>query len=143
MKMRYIAVVVWGLGLSLWVGSALGAGAIEAGAAAPSAVEQQSRFIHTVLFWLKPGTTDARKAQLIADCKELLGAIQTVRYLAAGEPAGTPRQVVDNSYQVGLVVHFEDSAGHDVYQAAELHQQFIERNQDIWERVQVYDLVSR
>lgn len=103
-------------------------------------VESGQRFIHTVLFWLKEGTPEAKKKALIEDCKELLGAIPTVQYLAAGEPAGTPRDVVDNSYDVGLVVHFKDSADHDVYQEAEEHVEFIERNRDHWERVQVYDI---
>lgn len=103
-------------------------------------VESGQRFIHTVLFWLKDGTADSRKNALIKDCKDLLGSIATVQYLAAGEPAGTPREVVDNSFDVGLVVHFKDSAGHEVYQTAEKHLEFIERNNDIWERVQVYDI---
>jgi hypothetical protein len=104
-------------------------------------VESGQRFIHTVLFWLKDGTADSRKSALIQDCKDLLGSITTVQYLAAGEPAGTPRGVVDNSFDVGLVVHFKDSAGHEVYQTAEKHLEFIERNNDIWERVQVYDIM--
>jgi hypothetical protein len=48
---------------------------------------------------------------------------------------------VDNSYGVGLVVHFDDKNGHDFYQDAPAHKDFIARNQAIWERVQVYDLV--
>ena len=103
-------------------------------------VESGQRFIHTVLFWLKDGTAESKKKALIRDCKELLGSISTVQYLAAGEPAGTPRDVVDNSYDVGLVVHFQNSADHDVYQTAEKHLEFIEQNQEIWERVQVYDI---
>lgn len=111
-----------------------------AGFLAGGEVQLGQRFIHTVLFWLKDGTTDSRKTALIKDCKELLGSISTVQYLAAGEPAGTPRDVVDNSYDVGLVVHFKNAADHDVYQSAEKHLEFIERNNDIWERVQVYDI---
>jgi len=104
-------------------------------------VEPQGRFIHTVLFWLKEGTTEEQKQSLIQDCRTMLGSIETVRYLAAGVPAGTPRDVVDNSYGVGLVVHFDDTAGHELYQGAEAHLQFIERNEGIWERVQVYDFL--
>lgn len=101
----------------------------------------QPGFIHTVLFWLKPGTTDAAKQQVIDDCRRLLGSIATVRFLAVGEPAGTERDVVDNSYQIGLVVHFADKADHDVYQKAEKHLEFIRRNEAVWERVQVYDMI--
>ena len=101
----------------------------------------QPGFIHTVYFWLKPGTGTAAKQQVIDDCKRLLGSISTVRFLAVGEPAGTPRDVVDNSYQVGLVVHFDDRAGHDAYQQDESHLEFIRRNEAVWEKVQVYDLI--
>jgi hypothetical protein len=106
-------------------------------------METPGKFIHTVLFWLKEGTTPEKKQQLIGDCKSLLGAISTVRYIAVGNPAGTPREVVDNSYSVGLVVHFDDKAGHDYYQEAEKHVQFIERNQECWLKVQVYDLKTQ
>ncbi len=142
MNHRSVTVAAWALGLSCVLSSP----EVAAGGPPPGSgpiVENQPRFIHTVLFWLKPGVSSQQKEQLIRDCKELLGGISTVRYLAAGEPAGTPRSVVDNSYHVGLVVHFDDPAGHDVYQSDPKHQAFIQRNQAIWERVQVYDVIAR
>ena len=96
-------------------------------------------FIHTVYFWMKPEATDAQRDQLIADAKHYLGQIPTVRHLWAGVPAMTPREVVDNSYGVGLTVVLDDSAGHDVYQVHELHLEFIARNKANWTRVQIYD----
>lgn len=99
-------------------------------------------FIHTVYFWLKPGTTPAARQQLSSDCREYLGKIPTVRHLWAGAPAMTPRDVVDNSYGVGLTVVLDDSAGHDLYQEHPLHKEFIARNKLHWARVQVYDFVE-
>jgi hypothetical protein len=99
-------------------------------------------FIHQVCFWLKPGTPDAAKDQLIADCRKYLGAVPGVKNLWAGPPAMTPREVVDNSYQVGLLVTFEDSKVHDAYQVAPLHKEFIERNKAHWDRVRVLDFVG-
>src|SRR3954467_4240270 len=61
-------------------------------------------FIHTVYFWLKPGTSEDARAQLVRDCRDYLGKVPPVRQLGAGLPAGTPREVVDNSYGVGLTV---------------------------------------
>ncbi len=98
-------------------------------------------FIHTVYFWLKPGTPEAARDQLIHDCRTLLAGVPTVKQLWAGAPAGTPRDVVDNSYGVGLTVMLEDAAGHEVYQDHDLHLQFIERNREHWERVRVYDFI--
>lgn len=99
-------------------------------------------FIHTVYFWLNEGTTDAARDQLVADCREYLAKVPTVRQLWAGPPAGTPRDVVDNSYGVGLTVIMDDAAGHDVYAVHPLHLEFIARNKASWSRVQVYDFVG-
>lgn len=96
-------------------------------------------FIHTVYFWLKEGTTDIAKKQLIDDCTTFLKGVPTVKELHAGPPAMTPRDVVDNSYGVGLTVVLNDEAGHDVYQKHPLHLDFIARNKEHWKRVQVYD----
>jgi hypothetical protein len=98
--------------------------------------------VHTVYFGLHEGTSDDACAQLIEDCRTLLAQVPTVRQIWAGPPAGTPRDVVDNSYGCGLTVLFDDRAGHDVYQDHPLHYDFIERNKAIWQRVQVYDFVQ-
>ena len=99
-------------------------------------------FIHVVYFWMKPGTSDAQRAQTVADAKSYLSKIPTVRHLWTGRPAMTPRDVVDNSYDVGLCVILDDPAGHDVYQEHELHLEFIGRNKESWTRVQVDDFVG-
>jgi hypothetical protein len=93
-------------------------------------------FVHTVYFWLKE--TSARQ-QLVEDCTTFLSKIPTVRRLWTGVPAMTPRDVVDNSYDVGLCVILDDAAGHDVYQEHSLHKEFGARNKAHWRRVQVYD----
>jgi|ERR1043165_3590842 hypothetical protein len=96
-------------------------------------------FIHTVYFWLKDGVVNTARQKLIADCYKYLKPIPTVRQLWAGAPAMTPRDVVDNSYQVGLTVVLDDEAGHDIYQKHAMHLDFIAQNKDHWRRVQVYD----
>ena len=53
-------------------------------------------FIHTVYFWLRPGTSEDAKAQLVRDCREYLGKVPSVKQLMVGVPAMTPREVVDN-----------------------------------------------
>ena len=96
-------------------------------------------FIHTVYFWMQEGAQAAAREQLVNDCRTYLAKIPTVRHLWAGVPAMTPRDVVDNSYAVGLTVVLDDDAGHDVYQIHELHKEFIARNKANWKRVQIYD----
>ena len=96
--------------------------------------------VHTVYFYLKPNTPKAAVEQLVADCRTILTKIPTVRQLFAGVPAGTAeRDVIDNSYAVGLTVLFDDLAAHNIYQDHPLHHDFINRNKAHWARVQVYD----
>lgn len=98
-------------------------------------------FVHVVFFWLKEDAPANAKSQLLADCREYLSKIPGLAHFDAGNPAMTPREVVDNSYAVGLLTVFPDRAAHDVYQTHPLHLQFIERNKANWKRVQVYDFV--
>jgi hypothetical protein len=98
-------------------------------------------FVHTVFFWVKPHTPTAAIDQLEEDCEEMLKPIESVRTLYAGRPAMTARDVVDNSYAVGLTVIFDDQAGHDLYQTHPKHLEFMARNKQHWSRVQIYDAV--
>jgi len=99
-------------------------------------------FIHTVYFWLAENAPAPAREQLIRDCRQILGKIPTVRHLFAGAPAMTPRDVVDNSYAVGLSLVLDDSAGHEIYQKHPLHMDFIKANKPHWKRVQVYDHIT-
>ena len=99
-------------------------------------------FTHVVLFWLKKDSPADARRQLEDDCRSLLAKIPTIKFIDAGRAAMTPREVVDNSYDVGLVTVFADKDGHDTYQSHELHLQFIARNKPHFERIQVYDFVA-
>lgn len=96
-------------------------------------------FIHSVYFWFKEGTTEAQIEAFIADT-EAFTEIETVKALYSGKPAPSqPRPVVENSYDFSVIIHFEDLAGHDVYQKHPMHLAMIEKHSDIWERVMVLD----
>lgn len=96
-----------------------------------------SGFLHLVYFWLSDEPDAAQ--HLMRGCREHLPNIPEVLRLEVGTPAGTPREVVDNSYGVALLVEYADQAGHDVYQDHPDHLRFIEANRKYWTRVQVYD----
>lgn len=98
-------------------------------------------FVHVVLFWMKPDAPAAHQEQLLADCRELLAPIPGLAFFDVGRPAMTPREVVDNSYHVGLLTVFIDKAAHDAYQTHPSHLKFIERNKANWDRVKIYDFV--
>ena len=88
-------------------------------------------FVHAVYFWMNPDAPESARRQLVEDCKTYLGKVTGVRHLW--------RDVVDNTYDVGLLVVLDDAAGHDVYQEHPLHKEFIARNKPHWKRVQIYD----
>lgn len=99
-------------------------------------------FTHVVLFWMKPDAPSNAVEQTLDDARGLLAKIPTVRFFNVGRPAMTPREVVDNTYSVGLLTVFTDRAGHDTYQEHPLHKEFISRNRSNWQRVQVYDFAG-
>ena len=98
-------------------------------------------FVHVVLFWLKKDAPAEAKQKILADCDALLAKIPGVRHIWSGNPAMTPRPVVDNSYDVGLCVVYDGVAGHDTYQTHPLHHEFVTNHKPNWERVQIYDFV--
>jgi hypothetical protein len=98
-------------------------------------------FTHVVLFWLDESAPPGERDSMIADCAEVLKKIPTVRQIWAGRPAMTDLDIVDNSYDVGLCVVYDDKAGHDVYQDHPLHEKFVAKHEAHWKRVQVFDFV--
>jgi hypothetical protein len=101
-------------------------------------------FLHLVYFYPRDnaGADDAQR--LIDGIQKYLPSIPGVLRLQTGTPAGTPRDVVDNSYAVALLVEFADAAGHDVYADHPDHLRFIAECSPLWSRVKVYDsLVNR
>lgn len=96
-------------------------------------------FLHMVYFWLREGAGSDDAQKLAEGCRRCLTGIPGVLRLEVGFPAGTARNVVDNSYGVALLVEFADSAAHDIYQDHPDHLRFIEECRALWSRVQVYD----
>ena len=97
-------------------------------------------FVHSVYFWLKPGITAAEE-QLFFRGAESLTKIRSVRQGWVGKPAATDRPVIDRTYSYGLVVAFDDAAGHDAYQVDSVHDAFRGLH-DLWTQVKIYDFDS-
>lgn len=92
--------------------------------------------VHNVYFWLEEGEAspsfEAGLSQLSGD--------PNVRDSYFGRPAPTDRDVVENTYTYGLVLVFDDLAGHEAYQAGEAHLNFLDVHMDKWDRVVVHDI---
>jgi hypothetical protein len=96
--------------------------------------------IHNVYFWLKEDLGDKAKLKF-AEGLVALTNDPNVESGYAGPPADTgQRDVVDNSYSFGLVLVFQDKAGHDDYQKGAPHRRFLEEHMDKWEKVLVFDI---
>ncbi len=97
-------------------------------------------FHHTVHFWLRDDLSDAQRQDFIAAVKALSDSPH-VASCRVGVPAGTARDVVDNSYDVQLLCTFNTPADHDAYQSDEdaVHHHFIETYKTFWTRVLIYD----
>jgi Stress responsive A/B Barrel Domain len=98
-------------------------------------------YIHTVYFWLQEGLSKANLEEFEQGLKTLV-TIPHVQEGYWGKPAGTPRDVVDNSYAYSLTMFFKSTAEHDSYQVDEVHNDFVAKNKAKWKRVQVYDVLS-
>ena len=99
-------------------------------------------FLHTVHFWLKDGLTEQDKHAVLEGIRSLADSPNVSR-VSVRVPAGTPREVVDNSYDYQLVCEFDSPELHEAYQSADdaVHQAFIQKYKDKWTRVLIYDSV--
>lgn len=94
------------------------------------------RFVHMVFFWMSEG---ANPQELRIATEKFLKKVPEVMSYHLGEPAGTPREVVDNTYGVSLIVTFKSKEDQDAYQVNNDHKIFIEENKHLWTKVQIYD----
>ncbi len=101
-------------------------------------------YVHAVFFTIKPGVSDAEVEALVDDAANLLAGIPTVRRVQSGRrDHSMTREVNEQQFEVGLVVHFDDQAGHDVYQDHALHRQYVDRHRAKWASVRVYDFIAK
>ena len=104
--------------------------------------EPDIQFIHTVFFWLNDSVTAEDKATFEEGLTEL-GTVPAILKSLYGIPAGTPREVVDNSYDYALIVYFSDAESQDEYQVDPVHQEFVEKYNHLWDSVKVYDTILK
>lgn len=81
-------------------------------------------FSHVVVFWTKTEIPNAAD-ELLAGIEKLLKPIPGVLHFHAGKMVGSPRPVVEQSYQVALNLTFADKKAQDDYQVHPLHVEFV------------------
>jgi hypothetical protein len=100
--------------------------------------------VHAVIFTLKKDAPEGAADSFIQDAHEMLSKIPTVRDLRCGRPVENPKADAKKSYDIGLLVLFDDAAGLKTYDGHQLHQDFVKKhlkNVEIKE-LHVYDFVD-
>jgi hypothetical protein len=81
-------------------------------------------FSHIVIFWTDPAKPDAAD-EVIAGANKFLKTIPGLTHFHIGKMTGSPRPVVDQSYQVALNTVFTSKQAQDDYQVHPQHLEFI------------------
>ena len=95
-------------------------------------------FSHIVIFWTDPAKPIAPD-ELVAGARKYLAPIPGVVNFHLGKMAPSHRDVVDQSYQVGLSIQFESKKAQDDYQDHPMHLEFVDKCKALWTKVVVYD----
>ncbi|MBI1841259.1 MAG: Dabb family protein [Verrucomicrobia bacterium] len=83
-------------------------------------------FSHVVIFWTDPKNPNAAD-ELIAGAHQYLKPIPGVLHYHIGKMVGSPRPVVEQTYQVALNLAFPSKKAQDDYQTHPLHLEFVEK----------------
>ena len=106
------------------------------------AVHSDPVLTHVVLCWLKePGNVEQRNR--IIKMTESFKEIPSVRAARAGNPIMSERDIVDDSFDVGIIIEVRDGAGLKKYLDHPIHQKAKkEVLLPLVERVLVYDFAK-
>jgi len=101
-------------------------------------------FVHTVIFTLKKDAPEGAADSMIKDAHEMLAKIPTVRGVRCGRPAEKPKADAKATYDVGLLVLFDDAAGLKTYDEHELHREYVKKHlKNIeFDKLRVYDFAD-
>ncbi|MFK7932134.1 MAG: Dabb family protein [Saprospiraceae bacterium] len=103
-----------------------------------AAQQDPTGFVHAVYFWYKEEVTTEQKATFEQSLNEL-SKVESLEAVYYGRSPVSKREVVDGSFDLAWVCTFADSLAQEAYQVDPIHLKFVEKNKDLWEKVQVYD----
>ena len=97
-------------------------------------------FVHTVIFYLKKDVADNTVDTVIADARELLSQVPTVRGLKIGRRSErSSGQSNDKDFQIGLLVLFDGYDGLQEYIQHPKHKEFVARHLKSFDKIKVFD----
>ncbi len=129
--MRRLSVLLMGVTIGTVAGSM---GSLRA------AEKTRPTFVHAVVFHLKKDVSPDASDRIIADARELLGHVPSVRELKVGRRAakGTP-ELGRTDFEIGLLVLFDNADGLRAYLDHPKHKEYVARHLKEMESVLVYD----
>jgi hypothetical protein len=96
---------------------------------------------HVVLVWLKNPGNAADRATVIATAKMFQAEIRQIQHLSVGAAVPSDRPVVDDSFDIGLVMRFASKADMDAYEKHPVHVKAVkEVLAPIAKKLLVYDI---
>jgi len=99
---------------------------------------------HVVLVWLKKPGDAADRAKVVSAAKMFQAEIKEIQHLSVGTPLASDRPVVDDSFDVGLVMRFANSTDLGTYEKHPVHVKAVkEVLQPIAAKLLVYDVVAQ
>lgn len=106
-------------------------------------VTAKGKVEHVVLVWLKKPGDAADRAKVVAAAKNFQAEIREIQRLSVGQPLPSERPVVDDSFDVGLVMRFANAQDLSTYEKHPVHVQAVkEILQPIAKKLLVYDVVA-
>ena len=101
-------------------------------------------FVHSVYFWLKNPTKEEDRVQFETAIRKMIHTNPQATSNHLGCPAASEeREVVDNSFTYFYLMLFPDLEAQNAYQTDPTHLLFIEEASHLWDRLLVYDSVSK
>jgi hypothetical protein len=99
---------------------------------------------HVVLLWMNEPGNDAVKEKMIATSRAFAREIPGIVSVSVGDAVPSDRDVVDDSFDLGIVIRFKDRAALDAYQKHPAHtkaaKEVLAPNAS---RLKVYDIEAR
>jgi hypothetical protein len=105
-------------------------------------IQGTSGVSHVVLCWLNnPG--DAAARQKLMDASHTFTSIPGVAAVSAGTPLPSTRPVVDSSFDVGVVIEFDNEAALHAYEQNPIHQKAVaEVLRPLTRKIVIYDFAN-
>lgn len=98
---------------------------------------------HIVLAWLKNPGNKEEQAKLIAAAKALKADIKEVKSLAVGRALPSDRDVVDDSFDMALVMHFDSPEALASYEKDPMHVKAVtDTLKPLTKKIVVHDIVN-